>query len=1195
MKENYILGLDLGVGSVGWSCMKIDKENQPCKLIAANSYIFPQEKGSMEDRRNARSLRRLVRRKKGRIKKVKRLFVDYHYLDEKDIKDFYTSKAYKYENPYQLKCKGLENELSMDELYICLMHYAKYRGFKSNRKIKEEVKSAASASEEQKLLFSIEQTQKKLDERNLSISQYIINDPKFANKIKNTDGTFHIGITRKMIVDEAIALLDKQLSFGLIDESFKKDYIETLMFQRSFSDGPNEPSPYAHPLQKMIGICGFDHNQRAPLSAPSYELFVLIQKLQNISFCEVGTRKYQSLNKEHISTLIELAMSGKEIKYKNIQKIIGKDVQFKGLVLTRKDYAIIYEENKKYPEKTIELLRTERKLSQSIYQMKSLKYMKTFLKKMDQECDDLKVLDEIADLLSKYKSDSEIQKNINNYELLSKQSDLFKKTINCLDESKFKEFGKLSFEILYSILPLMKELNTTYSQAMNMIGYDHSKKKSNDEYYEMLPSMEKAFEELELSVTNRAVIMTLQETKKIINALISQYGRPHAIHVELARELTKNKKERNLIIDEQLTNKINKMNIKMQILNKYSFVFNDISQIHHDDIVKYRLYMEQGGIDPYTLAVTNDENAAKIKEKDLFSREYEIDHILPYSKSFNDLMSNKVLVSAKMNQEKGNHLPRELFQTCIGFEKYIGWMQCIRDVKKRENLMAEKITDEMQDDFQARSLNDTRYATRVLCDVLHYYFPDIKIRTFTGQFTAKLKGVWGLNGYTHSYQCLDYRMVNENNEELIKLQKALSKLAINSDDNKGKISELKKKILKFEKEIYMKNRDNHLHHALDATVIACATDTLRRRVEMHEQKLRQESQNIKNFRTPKVNDKTGEFYEYETKKIVSMDYDTYYNLTKNNDPKHFPKPYPQFHDEVILRIYERDESILRKKLCTFTNYTSEDLQKVHPLYISYKCDKKENGRLHKATIFGIAPNPKDRAEIVLTNRIRINSEKFDYQMLEKLYDKDGTQKQVYEIIKKWLAGYKNGSDAFKGHGFQYPKHKNGNTIQKVKLDYDTPKEEICIHDDKNQYVEKENVIQIHIYKTDNSDKLYFIGMDRYRIMNFKNNPNIMLWWGQGKNRATMKYSDLHKNGYQLYNKLYKNQIIKISLKNGAKGLCRVIGFSSGMLEIDSIIGDGFDLVHNGIQSKINDRVKITVSKITNIETIQMDILGNIRR
>lgn len=1193
MKENYILGLDLGVGSVGWSCMKVNSDSEPCRLIAANSYIFPSEQGSLEDRRNARSVRRLIRRRKGRVQKVKSLFITYDYMKKEDVKEFYNGAVNQYENPYILKVKGLNEALTIEELFICLIHYAKYRGFKSNRKIKENAKNTASATEDQKMLYSINLTQKALDDGNFTISQYIISDPKFKDKIKNSDGDYHIGITREMILEEAGLLLEKQVSLGLISDEFKQEFLETISFQRSFSQGPNEPSPYAHPLKKMVGKCKFDHEFRAPITAPSYEKFILLQKLQNVRYHVPHSREYHELTQEQIHEILEIAMSGKEIKYKDIAKVIGTDVEFKGLVLMRKEYANVQEESKKHPDKDINELRNDQKMKQSLYQMKSTKYLKGDLKKLGYETVDIKILDEIADLLSKYKSDDEILMNIDGYENLLNQSKEFKKAILNLDESKFKAFGKLSFSILYKLLPLMLEQNLGYSDAMSSIGIDHSKRKSNEIFYDQLPPLAIAFDELDLSITNRCAIATLQETKRIVNAIIRRYGKPIAIHVEVARELTKDPRERLQIIDQQINNKINKMNLKLQIMNKYPFVFNDISKIHHDDIVKYRLYMEQGGLDPYTLAVTGSEEKAKIHEKNLFSEDYEVDHILPYSKSFNDTMSNKVLVNAKMNREKADHVPFDIFKNQPGFSKYLNWVNNIRDFKKKTYLLTAKMSDDMVDDFSARALNDTRYATKVLCDILRYYFSDVKIRSFTGQVTAKLKGVWGLNGYTHSYNSLNYRKSENEDRELLNLQKELSSLASDDITNKEKIVALKKEILKREKENDKKDRDNHLHHALDATVIACATDSLRRRVEIHEQKLRQEKQNVVNFRVPKINRTTGEFIEFENKQIISLDYATYYDLTKNENPKHFPVPYPEFHDEIILRIYERNEEILKQKLCAFNNYNRDDIKHVHSLTITHKCDRKETGRMHKATIYGLAVDPENKEQKVLTNRIKINAEAFDNKKLEKIYDKDKTQKEVYESVKLWMNGYKNGQEAFKAHNYQFPIQRNGNRVQKVKLNFETPKEEICIHEDKKQFVEKENVVQIFVYKRKDSDKLYFVGMDRYRVMNLKKDPDILIWWGQAKNFKKMKFSELSKNGFILYKKLYKNQAIEVELKNGAKGICMVGGFASGMFEIKSLLGDSSDLLYSKLQTKVKNQQQLTISTIQDIQLVNIDILGNI--
>ncbi|MEG1463177.1 MAG: type II CRISPR RNA-guided endonuclease Cas9, partial [Anaerorhabdus sp.] len=508
-----------------------------------------------------------------------------------------------------------------------------------------------------------------------------------------------------------------------------------LLFQRSFSQGPDEPSQYHDPLKNMIGKCKFDGKDRAPLCAPTYEKFILIQKLSNIRFYKSNPKDVLKLTVEQIDALLLKALKNK-ITYKIVQDIIGERVNFIGLSLRRNDYKKCAEKSREQPEKELKEIYHEQKLKTEIYEMKMTKMISKELKKAGFNNIDDKVMDEIADLLSKYKSDDEIKNNIDTFGLLSKQDELFKFAVESMDESKFKEFGKLSFSVLYKIVPEMLKV-ADYSQAMKVCGYDHATVKINEQEVNELPPMFEAFEELDMVVTNKSVIATLQETKRLINAIISKFGKPHAIHVEVARELTKNDKERDQIINEQMMNKMNKIQIKIQMLNKYPHVFYSTKEIRHDDIVKYRLYHDQGGMDPYTLAVTGNESKSRIPEKDLFNNDYEVDHILPYSKSFNDTMSNKVLVSAKMNREKGNHVPMEVLYNGVGIEKYKSWVSSLHNTQKKEYLTTQKITEEMVNDFSARALNDTRYATKTLCKILKYYFPNTTIKSFTGQVTSK--------------------------------------------------------------------------------------------------------------------------------------------------------------------------------------------------------------------------------------------------------------------------------------------------------------------------------------------------------------------------------------------------------------------------------------------------------------------------
>ena len=1180
--KKFILGLDLGVGSVGWSCMELNEAYEPGRMIAANSHVFPAEAGDLEERRVARGSRRLTRRRKNRLKAVRNLFKKYGYLNEESIRCFNEKIKDNYDDVYHLKVKGLSEKLDYNELYICLTHYAKHRGFKSNRKNKGTDKKE---KEDDKLLLSaIKTTEAVLKDKNITISQYIISDDQFQDRIKNTTGEYKIGITRAMIEEEAARLLDQQLSLGIITEEFKDNYMSLLTFQRSFSSGPDEPSPYHDPLKKMIGSCIYDGKLRAPVTAPSYELFNLLQSLINVRYKELGHIGECRLEPHEIEQIMKKTIKSKKIKYKEIEKIIGKSVMFYNEQLTKDDYKNIKKNAEKNPSLSMEQVRDNYRGEKVFFEMKSYKYLKSQFKKLDIRCDDFLVFDDIADLLSKYKSDEDIILHIDDYEHLKDKDQLFRNTILEFDVGKFKKFGKMSFSVIYDAIPYL-EKGMNLSDALNTCHY-HIQSKKIEQEYQNLPPIFTAMGELNQTITNRCVLATLHATKQIVNAIMNRYGRPYAIHVEMARELSKSKKERDKIYVEQMDRQIDKLKTKMQMCSKFPHVFSSVSDIRFADIEKYTLFLEQNGVDPYMLAETGDVNKAKISEKDLFSHEYEVDHILPYSKSFNDRKYNKVVVHKSMNQKKGNRTPFEVWGNSIGYSKYKNVVNGYWDQKKRMYLIMEKIPQDLQKEFSARAINDTRYATKEFVKILKYYFPDIIVRSFTGQITAKLKGIWGLNNITHSYQSPVY-VLNEEHDKAI--EAAMKELAELSSENPNGIAavECKKKIRKLETERKEKNRENHLHHALDATIIACATDTLRRRVEVHEQYLRQKTQEEVSLKLPRFDAETGELIDYEKLKIKRIDESAYFDLTKNIDKHHFPLPYLTFTEEVKARIFERDEATMRQTLRHFVNYDTPAIQDAKVLLVTEKVDKKVHGRLHEATIFGVAPHTEEKDTIVLTQRKSIIDKSFDKKKLENIYDKEGTQSQIYQAVSDWLEGYQNGQAAFEARNC-YPKSKNGNSIKKIKIDMDSPKEEICIHPDKNQYVAKENVQQIHVYQKDGVT--FYTGMDPYRLLNLDKNPDIFLWYGVNKYHK-VSYNEIKKQ-YQFVSKFHKNQIVKVVLKNGKSGYAKIHGFSGGKIEFSSILGDCYDLIHDGLLKSVN-RCRISVNQVECLLICSVSILGEV--
>ena len=95
----------------------------------------------------------------------------------------------------------------------------------------------------------------------------------------------------------------------------------------------------------------------------------------------------------------------------------------------------------------------------------------------------------------------------------------------------------------------------------------------------------------------------------------------------------------------------------------------------------------------------------------------------------------------------------------------------------------------------------------------------------------------------------------------------------------------------------------------------------------------------------------------------------------------------------------------------------------------------------------------------------------------------------------------------------------------------------------------------------------------------------------------MSYTDIINN-YDLYISLNKNDLIKITTNDGKESVAYVVGCSSGMLEVKSKLGDGYDIIktdlnENNIFSKQRAQYQITVSTIKEIKKLSISVLGEI--
>jgi CRISPR-associated endonuclease Csn1 len=333
---------------------------------------------------------------------------------------------------------------------------------------------------------------------------------------------------------------------------------------------------------------------------------------------------------------------------------------------------------------------------------------------------------------------------------------------------------------------------------------------------------------------NPLVEQLISETLMLVKDIWKQYGKPDEIRIELARELKNNAERRakiyktnndnqkaneevkNLLVE--LKQEISLTNIKKyklwlsqeNLTEEFIKQYKDPSK---SEIEKMKLWREQGHVSPYT--------GQPIPLTELFNRErYDVDHIIPQSRYFDDSVGNKVICEKSVNKEKGNRTAMEYFETGSLIPSVLSKSAFIDHVNKsfqgikRKNLLATKVPE----DPIARQIKETQYISVRVREELNKVTGNVK--TTTGGITDYLRNQWGL---TDKFKNLLKERYERMKEPLAEIEYEKRKEVI---QNKEAFIEATKKELITQKnnKLIIKGwskRIDHRHHAIDAVVVAC--------------------------------------------------------------------------------------------------------------------------------------------------------------------------------------------------------------------------------------------------------------------------------------------------------------------------------------------------------------------------------------
>lgn len=772
----YILGLDLGVQSVGWAVIDLDADGQPCGVRRAGVRCFDSGVGSETQismgkdesgnatRRQARLQRRQLWRRGRRLKKVFNLLRNAGLLPADEARtpqqrhellhklDAELAKTYVPEGdrvaghvlPYRLRCLALDQPLPPFAFGRALFHLAQRRGFASNRK------SAAKKGEEEGDVKAgiAELHQKMQDIGARTLGEYFANlDPEEQRIRKRWTG-------RQMHLDEFEKIWAAQSPHHSgLTEDWKQRIHGAIFHQRPLK-----------PQKGLVGVCELEPNcRRAPRASLEAQQFRYLQKVNDLEISAPDGEIWRLCDPEHAdlrARLIDFLETHAEVEFKSMRSKLGLKKP-KG---SETDYDFNLEAG------------GEKKIKGNATGAKLRKVLHDDYDKLTQE-----QLSAIIDDLLAYEKKTALADRLMNRHGLSQAHacDLAGVKPNAAKRTSsdcgFEEddsatgviledgYASLSREAMRKLLPLM-EKGVRFATAKQKAYGDYVGSK---ELRDVLPPVLETVPQLR----NPVVLRGLTELRKVANALIRAYGKPELVRVELARDLKRSGKQREDIWKQNRQNEKARDMAREEIRAKKEL---GIDEPRRSDILKVLLARECNWECPYT--------GKTICMEALLGRnpQFDIEHIVPFSRSLDNSFHNKTLCDVKENRDvKQNRTPYEAYSA-----HETKWQEIIARLKRFRGLAAHaKLRKfqqkELDGDFAARQLQDTRYMSKLAAQYVGLLYggqidTDHKrrVQVSAGRVTAYLRDEWGLNA-----------ILNDG-----------------GDDEK--------------------NRGDHRHHAVDAVVIA---------------------------------------------------------------------------------------------------------------------------------------------------------------------------------------------------------------------------------------------------------------------------------------------------------------------------------------------------------------------------------------
>ena len=807
-----ILGLDLGVASIGWAI--INETEGKKEIIDMGSRIIPYSdtegddftKGTGESKNQQRTFARTARKTLDRYQQRRK----YLECELKKINAFPDISLI--ELPalqlFELRDKATKEKISLRQLGRILLHLNQKRGYKHG------AEDEAEDKKQRDYVANIKNRYAAIKDKE-TIGQY------FYKGIKNAQQTKSYYRVKEQIFPREAYIAE----FNTIWERQTKEYpaILTNELKEKWRDGVIYYQRKLKSQKDLVSVCEFEGfwikdkdgkeifagPKVAPKSSPIFQLTKVWESINTITVKRVNTetKKPETFNitpfKSKIFDYLNYHNNLSETELFNILDIKKNDGYYTTINIRKKGI-----QGNLTIAAIIDALNGYDKI-EDLIQFNLIEEDKHHLNKQTGELIPIKQLKADIELQPLYKLWHvcySVKDKVEKIKALVEKFNIPPKYATVLASVDFTKggFASKSAKAMRKILPLLIQGNV-YSTAMTNVGYNHSNSETKQD--KLIKELKAKLTLLPKNALRQPIVeKILNQMINLVNTIINEYGVIDEIRVELARELKQSKEERNDYFNAISQRNKQSEKIAERLEKEYGVKGN------RRNIEKWRLWHEVNG---RCLYCNKQITAAQF----LKGIESDVEHIIPKSIFFDDSFANKTISHTACNKAKDNSTAFD-FMNGKPTEEFDTYIQNINELYKNDksdktktdegaHCLTGKISgskfkrlqwrrEDIPQDFINRQLNETRYIARKAVEILNQVCRNVY--STSGNITERLRSTWGWGDVLENLSIDRYRKLDQT--EVIEFE------------TNGQLHK-KERIKDWSK------RNDHRHHAIDALVVAC--------------------------------------------------------------------------------------------------------------------------------------------------------------------------------------------------------------------------------------------------------------------------------------------------------------------------------------------------------------------------------------